>query len=121
MYEGITRYINVFDDWANVERPNRVVSDFLGNLESIADHGYVDTLERFGLEWSAGSMAGADLTDAPAELAIALLTGAYRADHFCNGILEREFIPNGLVSRCLRRLRELDARGRHDDKQEVSW
>lgn len=108
MYESITRYIDAFDDWEDVREPGRVVSEFLDDLERVADHRYVDTLERFGLEWSAGSMSGADLTGAPAELAVALLTGAYRADRFSNGILENEFIPNGLVSRCLRRLRELD-------------
>ena len=108
MYESITRYIDAFDDWESEEEPGRVVSEFLGDLERVADHSYADTLERFGLEWSAGSMSDADLTGAPAELAVALLTGAYRADHFSNGILENEFIPKGLVSRCLRRLRELD-------------
>ena len=110
MYESITRYIDAFDDWESTEEPGCVISEFLGDLERIADHHYTDTLERFGLEWSAGSMSGANLTDAPAELAVALLTAAYRADHFSNGILENEFIPNGLVSRCLRRLHELDTK-----------
>ena len=54
-------------------------------------------------------MNGTDLTDASAELTVALLTAAYRADRFSNGILESEFILNGLVSRCLARLREVDA------------
>ena len=55
-------------------------------------------------------MSDADLANASADLAVALLTAAYRADRFSNGILEHEFIPNGLVSRCLARLRELDSR-----------
>ena len=109
MYENITRYIDVFDDWGNVREPGRVISEFLDDLERIADHRYADTLARYGIERSAESMSGADLKDAPTELAIALLTAAYRADHFCNGILVGEFIPNGLVSRCLARLRELDS------------
>lgn len=54
-------------------------------------------------------MNGVDLTDASAELTVTLLTIAYHADRFSNDILESEFIPNGLVSRCLARLREVDA------------
>lgn len=110
MYEGITRYIDAFDNWGSVEDSGRVIAEFLDELERVADHDYSNVLERHGLEWSTGSMNGADLTDAPAKLAIALLTAAYRADHFSNGILEHEFIPNGLVSRRLARLRELDSR-----------
>lgn len=109
MYEPITRYIGAFDNWKGVKEPNRVIAEFLHDLEQFADHRYADTLERYGLEWSAKSMNEADLTDAPAELAIALLTAAYRADHFSNGILESKFIPEGLVSRCLKRLRKLDS------------
>ncbi|WP_273394758.1 DUF6508 domain-containing protein [Thermophilibacter mediterraneus] len=109
MYENITRYIDAFDGWDDVREPGRVIAGFLRDLNEIADHSYADTLACYGLDWSAGSMSGADLTDAPAELAIALLTAAYRADHFSNGILENEFIPSGLVSRRLRRLRELDS------------
>lgn len=110
MYEGITRYIETFDDWDNMKGAGETIGDFLFDLEKVADHSYERTLNRYGLEWSAESMGGANLTDAPAELAVALLTAAYRADHFDNGILEREFIPNGFVSRCLRRLHELDSR-----------
>ena len=109
MYENITRYIDAFDGWDDVREPGRVIAGFLRDLNEVADHSYADTLARHGLEWSAASMSRADLTDAPAELAVALLTAAYRADHFSNGILENKFIPSGLASRCLRRLRELDS------------
>lgn len=120
MYQGITRYIGAFDNWEDVRQPGRVIAEFLNDLERVADHHYEDTLERHDLEWSTESMRGADLTDAPTELAVALLTAAYRADHFCNGILEREFIPDGLVSRCLRRLRELDSQGQDHDERTTS-
>ena len=121
MYEGITRYIDAFDNWEGSENPGRAVTSFLRDLEEVADHDYENTLARHGLKWSARSLDSAGLTDAPAELAIALLTAAYRADHFCNGILEREFIPNGLVSRCLRRLLELDPQSQDHDNQETLW
>ncbi len=110
MYEGVTRYINAFENWESVHNPSRVVTSFLRDLEEVADHDYENTLARHGLKWSARSMSDADLANASADLAVALLTAAYRADRFSNGILEHEFIPNGLVSRCLARLRELDSR-----------
>lgn len=116
MYESITRYVEAFDNWEDVVESGRTIAEFLNDLERIADHHYAETLARYGIERSAESMSGADLTNAPAELAVALLTAAYRADHFCNGILEREFIPNGLVSRCLRRLLELDHQSQDHDE-----
>ena len=116
MFESITRYVEAFENWEDVRQPGRVIAEFLSDLERVANHDYADTLARYGLEWSAESMSGADLTNAPAELAVALLTAAYRADHFCNDILEREFIPNGLVSHCLRRLLELDHQSQDHDE-----
>ena len=113
MYENITRYIDTLDGWGDVREPGHVIAEFLDDLERIADHRHMDTPMRYGLECSTVSMSGADLTGAPAELAVALLTAAYRADHFSNGILENEFILNGLVPRCLRRLCELDSKKGH--------
>lgn len=109
MYENITCFIDVFENWKSEDDRSLAISEFLKNLEKFADHNYAETLRRYGYEWSARSMSSADLRNAPAELVLALLTAAYRADHFSNGILENEFIPNGLVLRCLKRLEKFDS------------
>ena len=109
MYESLTRYINAFDNWGDLPDRQRVLEAYLHDLDEVADRDYRATIERFGLRPSLDDVCAADVKDAPAELVIALLTFAYRADCFNDGVLGNHLIPGGCVSRLLRRLRELDS------------
>lgn len=68
---------------------------------------YGETLEDHDLEWSADSMAKADVSHAEAKLVIALLIGAVRADRFCEGAL-LDLCKNGSIVRWLERLEAID-------------
>ena len=59
---------------------------------------YSAILEEQGVKWDMRSMSSA---------VAALLLGAVRAEHFCDGAL-KEFVENGSVKRWLERLAEID-------------
>ena len=73
------------------------------------DRDYYGTLEKYGVELSSEGMSSFDVSHANAELIIALITTAIRADRFaCEGIL-LEMMENGSMLRWLKRLREIDS------------
>jgi hypothetical protein len=51
-------------------------------------------------------MVEADIENANMELLIALLTGVFRADYWCNGII-RKYVECGFVLKCLEKLFQL--------------
>lgn len=70
---------------------------------------YAETLKEHGIDWDTPSMTGADVSQMEAKGVIALLTGAFRAEHFCDGAL-LNFLENGSILRWLKRLQEIDTR-----------
>ena len=70
---------------------------------------YGETLKEHGIEWGETSMEEADVSGMDAKGVIALLTGAFRADHFCYGEL-LIFFEKGCILRWLERLNEIDNR-----------
>ena len=135
MFENITRHMNglrsgPFGHWneqpkgadGTPEHPyqmpyviySKEVDELREDLFSFAnDHpefehtNYERTLEENGLHWGTDSMSSADVSDKGAKLIIALLTGAFRAERFCDGAL-LAFLENGSILRWLRRLEEID-------------
>ena len=91
-----------------------VADDFMDSLIKFCrehpeyeDEGYHDTLKENGIEWSQEDMESADVSNADAKLIIALLTAAWRADRFCEGVL-LAFFNSGAIRKWLLRLEELD-------------
>lgn len=68
---------------------------------------YRAILEEQGVKWDMRSMSSADVSDFTGQQVAALLLGAVRAEHFCDGAL-KEFVENGSVKRWLERLAEID-------------
>lgn len=65
---------------------------------------YSAILEEQGVKWG---MRSADVSAFTGRQVAALLLGAVRAEHFCDGAL-KEFVENGSVKRWLERLVEID-------------
>jgi len=68
---------------------------------------YEDILDENNLRWETDSMKSADISKLGEQCVLALITGAFRADHFSNGVLH-EFIKDGFVDNWLNRLKMLD-------------
>lgn len=68
---------------------------------------YSAILEEQGVKWDMRSMSSADVSAFTGRQVAALLLGAVRAEHFCDGAL-KEFVENGSVKRWLERLVEID-------------
>jgi ADP-ribosylglycohydrolase len=68
---------------------------------------YEDILKENNLKWETDSMRSADVSSLGEQCILALLTGAFRADHFSNGVLN-EFIKDGHIDNWLSRLKALD-------------
>jgi ADP-ribosylglycohydrolase len=69
---------------------------------------YEDILEENGLRWQTDSMQSADENNLGEQCVLALITGAFRADHFSGGVLN-EFIKCGYIDKWLGRLKTLDS------------
>lgn len=83
------------------------VYDFIAHNEDMELTRYGDILNKNGLEWGNKSMSEADVSDFDAQCIMALLTGAVRAERFCDGALLR-FFKDGSIRKWLVRLKELD-------------
>jgi ADP-ribosylglycohydrolase len=68
---------------------------------------YENILIANGLKWETDSMKSADETKLGEQCILALITGAFRADHFSRGVLD-EFIKGGFINNWLGRLKEFD-------------
>jgi len=68
---------------------------------------YGDILNQNGLKWGSKSMSTADVSNLDAQCIMALITGAVRAERFCDGAL-LGFFKDGSIRKWLERLKELD-------------
>jgi len=68
---------------------------------------YENILEENNLRWQTESMRSADENNLGEQCVLALITGAFRADHFSGGVL-KEFIKDGYIDKWLGRLKTLD-------------
>ena len=82
------------------------VYDFSDNNKDFELTRYGEILERNGLEWGSKSMSEADVSSLDAQCVMALIMGAVRAEHFCDGAL-LGFFKDGSIRRWLERLKEV--------------
>ena len=82
------------------------VYDFSDNNKDFELNRYGEILERNGLEWGTKSMSEADVSSLDAQCAMALITGAVRAERFCDGAL-LGFFKDGSIRTWLERLKEV--------------
>lgn len=68
---------------------------------------YGEILKRNGLEWGSKSMNEVDVSGLDAQCIMALITGAIRAERFCDGAL-LVFFKDGSICKWLERLKEID-------------
>lgn len=68
---------------------------------------YADVLEEYGLQWNGEVMENADVENLDGRGVMALLVGAYRADHMCEGAI-CNFGENGCILKWLERLKAID-------------
>lgn len=124
MYEALTKYIGQFEDvgtWI-IDRENdgskehpiqmpymsysKAVMKFLSEMDAFMVYNYQEVLKRNDLRWGM-KMGNADVSGFDAEAVLALLTGAVRAERFCDGAFA-SFVRSGAVDRWLGRLKEID-------------
>lgn len=124
MYEALTKYIGQFEDvgtWI-IDRENdgskehpiqmpymsysKAIMKFLSEMDAFMVYNYQEVLKRNDLRWGM-EMGDADVSGFDAEAVLALLTGAVRAERFCDGAFA-SFVRSGAVDRWLGRLKEID-------------
>lgn len=124
MYEALTKYIGQFEDvgtWT-IDRENdgskehpiqmpympysKAIMKFLSEMDAFMVYNYQEVLKRNDLRWGM-EMGNADVSGFDAEAVLALLTGAVRAERFCDGAFA-SFVRSGAVDRWLGRLKEID-------------
>ena len=124
MYEALTKYIGQFEDvgtWT-IDRENdgskehpiqmpymsysRAIMKFLSEMDAFMVYNYQEVLKRNDLRWGM-EMGNADVSGFDAEAVLALLTGAVRAERFCDGAFA-SFVRSGAVDRWLGKLKEID-------------
>lgn len=124
MYEALTKYIGQFEDvgtWI-IDRENdgskehpiqmpymsysKAIMKFLSEMDAFMVYNYQEVLKRNDLRWGM-EMGNADVSGFDAEAFLALLTGAVRAERFCDGAFA-SFVRSGAVDRWLGRLKEID-------------
>ena len=124
MYEALTKYIGHFEDagaWI-IDRENdgseehpiqmpymsysQTITRFISEMDAFMVRNYREVLNRNHLQWGT-EMGSADVSGFDAEDVLALLTGAIRAERFCDGAFA-SFARSGAVDRWLRRLKEID-------------
>lgn len=124
MYEALTKYIGQFEGvgtWI-IDRENdgskehpiqmpymsysKAIMKFLSEMDAFMVYNYQEVLKRNDLRWGM-EMGNADVSGFDAEAVLALLTGAVRAERFCDGAFA-SFVRSGAVDRWLGRLKEID-------------
>lgn len=69
---------------------------------------YGEILEKNGLKWEIESMKEAEVSVLDAQCIMALITGAVRAERFCDGAL-LDFLQSGCFVKWLNRLKQIDS------------
>ena len=92
---------------------SEMVHRFIDDVYAFSDNNkdfeltrYGEILERSGIEWGTKSMSEADVSSLDAQCVMALITGAVRAERFCDGAL-LGFFKDGSIRRWLERLKEV--------------
>ena len=80
-------------------------SDWIYSDFSCADYGQV--LADMGMALDFDQITGKSVDDLPAEQVLALITSAFRNDHFDNGVIVR-YIRAGAMLKWLKRLKDID-------------
>lgn len=124
MYEALTKYIGQFEDVGTwfIDRENdgskehpiqmpymsysKTIMNFFSEMDAFMVCNYQEVLKRNDLPWGR-EMGNADVSGFDAEGVLALLTGAVRAERFCDGAFA-SFVRSGAIDRWLRRLKEID-------------
>lgn len=133
-YDSLVKYICILDgdsfgSWVidrendgTLEQPiqmpyvsySDMVHHFIDDIYDFIDHNkdmelnrYGDILNQNGLKWGSKSMSTADVSNLDAQCIMALITGAVRAERFCDGAL-LGFFKDGSIRKWLERLKELD-------------
>lgn len=83
------------------------IYDFIDHNKDMELNRYGDILNQNGLKWGSKSMSTADVSNLDAQCIMALITGAVRAERFCDGAL-LGFFKDGSIRKWLERLKELD-------------
>ena len=102
MYQALTKCIGHFEDagaWI-IDRENdgseehpiqmsylsysRTITKFISEMDAFMVYNYQEVLKRNSLQWGM-EMGNADVSGFDAEDVLALLTGAIRAERFCDG------------------------------------
>lgn len=124
MYEALTKYICQLGDagtWI-IDRENdgseehpiqmpymsysKTIMKFISEMDAFMVRNYREVLNRNHLQRGT-EMGSADVSGFDAEDVLALLTGAIRAERFCDGAFA-SFARSGAIDRWLRRLKEID-------------
>ena len=71
---------------------------------------YQSVLEEYGLGWSDEFLMNTECASMEGRCVMALLIGAYRADHFINGYFDK-LIEKGVIQSWINRLKEIDEKG----------
>lgn len=134
-FEILTKYIpevkdGTFGEWiidcendGTTEHPIQIpyvdysdmIYSFLGDLADFKDrnkdlglYDYKSILHNNGIEWNSEAMSEAEVNLLNGQCIMALITGAARADRFCEGAL-LDFFEDGSILKWLERLKEIDA------------
>jgi hypothetical protein len=83
------------------------VYDFIDHNKDMELNRYGDILNQNGLEWGSKSMSAADVPNLDVQCVMALITGAVRAERFCDGAL-LGFFKDGSIRKWLERLKRID-------------
>jgi len=111
--QPVRKFISLTKYIGKLEMPNyynQFCIDFYNFLPSHLEYelaDYENILEENGLIWQTESMQSADENNFGEQCILALITGAFRADHFSGGVLN-EFIKDGYIDKWLGRLKALD-------------
>lgn len=111
MFESLTCFIPAMDQKESVFSGHPSLFDelyrFVDEHEEFHLHEYRNVLEEYGLSWDDRTLRSADVSEMDAQGVLAILFGACRADHFCEGAFD-DFAQDGYVSKWLKRLKELE-------------
>lgn len=83
------------------------VYECIDSNEDMELNRYGEILEKNGLQWEIESMTEAEVSSLDAPCIMALITGAVRAERFCDGAL-LDFLESGCFLKWLNRLKQID-------------
>lgn len=105
----LTKYISKFGGETGKRNTNdllKEIAHFVPFYEKDDLTRYGDLLKNAGFEWSSEGLENADVSQSNEVAILALLVGAFRADHFDNGYFE-QLAEAGHIERWLIRLKEI--------------